>query len=93
MTMEPGNNGGGKMEGRLIAFLTAVALAFGGIWLQNQYDTTLQIQRQQTEFMRHVDEKYVSKEIMTIFLNRFDRLEEKIDNLNVKDGEPPRSGR
>mgnify|MGYP000932967695 FL=1 len=74
-----------KLESRWIAFITAVALLFGGWWLQNQYDTVLRLQQQQTDFMRHVDDKYVQKDTLVIVSDRLDRIENKIDALRDKD--------
>ena len=37
--------------------ITAVALFFGGWWLQNQYTTTLRVQEELGEFMRFADER------------------------------------
>ena len=74
-----------KLESRWIAFITAVALLFGGWWLQNQYDTVLRLQKQQTAFMRHVDDKYVQKDTLVIVSDRLDRIENKIDALRDKD--------
>lgn len=79
----------GKLESRWIAFITAVALMFGGWWLQNQYDTILRIQQQQAEFMRYVDDKYVQKDTFVIVVERLDRIENKIDSINKKTVSPP----
>ena len=70
-----------KLESRWIAFITAIALFFGGWWLQNQYDTVLRLQQQQTDFMRHVDDKYVQKDYLSLVEMRLSRIETKIDNL------------
>jgi hypothetical protein len=71
----------GKMEGRWLAFLTAIALAFGGIWLQNQYDTTLRLQEQLNDLMKHIDDGYVRKDYFSRVEDRLDRIETKIDNI------------
>ena len=72
-----------KMESRWVAFLTAVALTFGGIWLQNQYDATLRLQEQMAAFMRHVDDKYVQKDYMETIASRLSRMEDKLDDLHA----------
>jgi cell division protein FtsL len=70
-----------KMESRWVAFLTAIALAFGGIWLQNQYDATLRLQQQMADFMRHVDDKYVQKDFLQTVTERLGRIENKVDDI------------
>lgn len=74
-------NGVGKLEGRWVAFLTAVALMFGGWWLQNQYETILRIQAHLTAFQQHVDDGYVRKEYLNTIAERVRRNEEKLDKL------------
>jgi cell division protein FtsB len=74
-----------KLESRWIAFITAIALLFGGWWLQNQYDTVLRLQQQQTDFMRHVDDKYVQKDYLETVTSRLERIEDKIDDLRDTD--------
>jgi hypothetical protein len=71
----------GKVEGRWTAFLTAGALALGGWWLQNQYDTMLRIQQQLVDFQRHVDAGYVRKDYLSMLEGRLGRIEDKIDDL------------
>jgi hypothetical protein len=73
-----------KMEGRWVAFLTTIALAFGGIWLQNQYETTLRLQEQVADFMQHVDAGYVRKDYLTTVESRLVRIEDKLDDLRDK---------
>lgn len=70
-----------KLESRWIAVLTAIALFFGGWWLQNMYETTMRIQQQMSEFMRHVDDRYVQKDYLSTVENRLNRIEGKIDDL------------
>lgn len=81
MANEQGNGGVSRLEARWVAFLTAVALLFGGWWLQNQYETVLRLQQQLTDFQQHVDEGYVRKEFLAIIQDRVRRNEEKIDKL------------
>jgi len=71
----------GKLESRWIAFITAIALFFGGWWLQNQYTTTLRVQEELGEFMRFADERYVEQDYLKTVTDRLDRIEEKIDSL------------
>ena len=71
----------GKLESRWIAFITAIALFFGGWWLQNQYTTTLRVQEELGEFMRFADERYVEKDYLKTVTDRLERIEEKIDAL------------
>ena len=70
-----------KLESRWIAFITAVALLFGGWWLQNQYDTMLRIQQQLADFQRHVDDGYVRKDYLGTVEGRLGRIEDKLDAL------------
>lgn len=70
-----------KLEARWVAFLTSIALMFGGWWLQNQYATVLRIQDQIAEIMRHVDDGYVRKEYLQTVIDRVRRIEDKIDKL------------
>jgi hypothetical protein len=70
-----------RMESRWVAFLTAIALAFGGVWLQNQFAATLRLQEQMSEFMRHVDDKYVQKDFLNTVTDRLRRIEDKVDNI------------
>jgi len=70
-----------KLESRWIAFITAIALFFGGWWLQNQYTTTLRVQEELGEFMRFADERYVEKDYLKTVTDRLERIEEKIDAL------------
>ena len=69
------------LEGRWLAFITTIALFFGGWWIQNQYDAILKTQQQLNEYTRYVDDKYVQKEYMTSVDRRLDRIENKIDEL------------
>jgi cell division protein FtsB len=75
-----------RMEGRWIAFLTAIALAFGGIWLQNQYEATLRLQEDVSNFMRHVDDKYVQKDYLDTLVDRLRRIEDKLDDVRDEMG-------
>jgi low affinity Fe/Cu permease len=70
-----------KLESRWIAFITAIALFFGGRWLQNQYTTTLRVQEELAEFMRFADDRYVEKDYLKTVTDRLERIEEKIDAL------------
>ena len=70
-----------NFESRWIAFITAIALFFGGWWLQNQYTTTLRVQEDLGEFMRFADERYVEKDYLKTVTDRLERIEEKIDAL------------
>jgi hypothetical protein len=70
-----------RLESRWVAFITAVALAFGGIWLQNQFAATLRLQEQMAEFMRHVDDKYVQKDFLNTVTERLGRIENKVDDI------------
>jgi cell division protein FtsB len=81
--MAEDQNGGSvsKLEARWVAFLTAIALMFGGWWLQNQYETVLRVQQQLTDFQRHVDDGYVRKEYLLTIADRVRRLEEKLDKI------------
>ena len=69
------------LESRWIAFITAIALFFGGWWLQNQYMTTLRVQKELGEFMRFADVRYVEKDYLKTITDRLDRIEQKIDAL------------
>jgi hypothetical protein len=77
-----------RMEGRWIAFLTAIALAFGGIWLQNQYEATLRLQEDVSTFMRHVDDKYVQKDYLDTMVDRLRRIEDKLDEVRDQMNRP-----
>ena len=81
--MANGNEGNNvsKLESRWIAFITAVALLFGGWWLQNQYDTMLRIQQQLADFQCHVDDGYVRKDYLGTVEGRLGRIEDKLDAL------------
>ena len=70
-----------KLESRWIAFITAIALFFGGWWLQNQYTTTLKLHEELGEFMRFANERYVEKDYLKTVTDRLERIEEKIDAL------------
>jgi hypothetical protein len=74
-----------RVELRVWNLLVAACLMLGGWWLQNQYDTTLRLQGQLTEFIRHVDDKYVEKEFLKQIDadqdRRFNQLEDKIERL------------
>ena len=70
-----------KLESRWIAFITAIALFFGGWWLQNQYITTLKVQEELGEFMRLADDRYVEKDYLKTVTDRLERIEEKIDTI------------
>ena len=89
-----------RMESRWVAFLTAIALAFGGVWLQNQWATSLRLADQiqvmtaahnseMSALMRHVDDKYVQKDLLVQLDNRLKRIEGKIDELKSSSGSPP----
>lgn len=72
-------NMAGKMETRWVAFVTAIALFFGGWWLQNQYHTTLRLQQQLTEFITRVDDKYVEKDELASIIERLSRIENALE--------------
>jgi hypothetical protein len=76
---------GSKVEQRMWSILITVALAFGGIWLQNQYATVQQMQEHLQEYMRFVDDKYVQQkqyELGThIQDDRISRLEVNMGNI------------
>ena len=79
--MEETTSGTSKLEARWMAFITAIALFFGGWWLQNQYMTTLRVQQELGEFMRFADDRYVEKDYLNMVTDRLERIEEKIDAL------------
>lgn len=82
-----------KIEQRMWSILISVALAFGGIWLQNQYNTTIKLQEQLTEYMRFVDEKYLEaqsfREHAGALAERLNRIEDKLDVVIQKDNTTP----
>lgn len=77
-----------RLEARWVSALTAVALFFGGWWLQNQYETVLRLQQQLTDFMRFVDDKYVEKDYLRTVTDRLDRIDRKVDK--ILDAQPER---
>lgn len=83
-----------KTELRLWNMVIAACMALGGWWLQNQYDTTLRIAEQLTEYQRFVDSQYVEKEFLDNISGnverRLDRIEQKIDALKPQHLEPGR---
>lgn len=72
-----------KLEGRWVAFITAVALFFAGWWIQTERDAVLKTQQQLDEYTRYVDDKYVQKDYMEQVDKRLDRIENKIDELKA----------
>jgi len=78
-----------KTELRLWNIVIAACMALGGWWLQNQYDTTLRIAEELTDFQRYVDTQYVEKEFLSSINGnmerRLDRIEGKIDALKPID--------
>lgn len=71
-----------QLEGRWIAFVTAVALFFGGWWLQNQYTTTLRLQQSLNDFIQRVDDKYVEKDYLAVIDGRLARIEARMEALH-----------
>ena len=88
--MDESANPVSKLESRWIAFITAIALFFGGWWLQNQYTATLRVQEELGEFMRFADERYVEKDYLKIVTDRLERIEEKIDAIASNRAREPR---
>ena len=72
-----------QLEGRWMAFLTAVALFFGGWWLQNQYQMTLRLQTDLNAFYQRVDDKYVEKDYFTVIATRLARIEASLDAIQA----------
>ncbi len=70
-----------KLEGRWLAFVTSIALFFGGWWIQNQYEAVMKTQQQLSEYAHYVDDKYVQKDYMGVIIDRLDRIETKVDEL------------
>ena len=77
---------------RLWALMSAALFALGGIWLQNQYNAQqsqaeqmLQLQRQQNELLRYIDERYVERDMLgqisTENNRRMTIIEQKLDKL------------
>jgi hypothetical protein len=81
-----------QLEARWIAFLTAVAMFFGGWWLQNQYQTTQRLQSEFLAFTQRVDDKYVEKDFLGVIAARLARIEASLDALNAAAKYPPTSG-
>jgi hypothetical protein len=71
-----------KLEQRAWATVVGIVLLLGGWWLQNQYDTVLRLQQQVEQYMRFVDDKYVQKDYLDIIVDRLERIEGKLDNVN-----------
>lgn len=61
------------------SFVFTVALALGGVWLQNQYDTLVKTNDRLLEYQRYVDSRYVDKEMFETLIKRLDQLDNKID--------------
>lgn len=72
--------------------MSAALFALGGIWLQNQYnaqqsqaDQMLNLQRQQNEILRYIDERYVErdmfKQMSAESSRRMGVIERKLDML------------
>lgn len=74
-----------QLEGRWIAFITAIALFFGGWWLQNQYQMTLRLQTELSAFYQRVDDKYVEKDYLAVIAARLSRIEQSLDALHAHD--------
>jgi hypothetical protein len=77
-----------KLEQRWVGLLTAISLAFGGWWLQNQYQTTLKIQDSITQLIRDIDSRYVDKDVGRLLDDRLGRIERKIDQLGNQTPRP-----
>ena len=72
-----------KLEQRAWTAVLGVAALLGGWWLQNQYQTMMKIAEQHSEYIRYAASIYVQKDNMGLLLNRLDRIEQKIDRLEV----------
>jgi hypothetical protein len=81
----PESKGISVLEGRMWTIVMGVAMALGGVWLQNQYQTVLRVQEQMTEFARFVDAEYVDRKylerVQTDTERRLNSIEGKIDHL------------
>ena len=82
---EQNNNTNNKLEQRMWSILITISLAFGGIWLQNQYATVQSLLEQLHEYQRFVDDKYVAQKQYEsnerTNENRLNRLEININTL------------
>lgn len=67
------NSNNNKLEQRMWSILITISLAFGGIWLQNQYATVQSLLTQLHEYQRFVDDKYVAQK-------QYDLNERIVDN-------------
>ena len=84
--MAPNENIQSSMnEKRLWNIIMAACFALGGWWLQNQYDTTLELQKQFYAYQQFVDTHYVEKEFLAQVTNERERrltsIETKLDTL------------
>ena len=74
-----------KLEQRMWTVVIGLAMALGGIWLQNQYQTTLRLQDQLAAYMQFVDDKYIEvfqfEHHANVLDKRLDRIEDKLDRL------------
>ena len=70
-----------KLEQRAWALVVGLCMLLGGWWLQNQYNTTLRLQEQLTEYIRFADTKYVQKDYLGVITQRLERIEVKLDDL------------
>lgn len=78
------------LEQRIIAMMFAILMAVGGWWLQNQWEVTMETQRQISDLLKHTDSKYVQKEFLREITedqrDRLLRVENKIDALLRQSG-------
>jgi hypothetical protein len=70
-----------SLQERWIAFLTLIALSFGGIWLQNQWQATEKLEREMLEHMRYMNENFVTKDHLEAIVERINRNDGIIDKL------------
>ena len=82
---EQNNNTNNKLEQRMWSILITISLAFGGIWLQNQYATVQSLLEQLHEYQRFVDDKYVNQKSYDLnerlLDNRLNRLETNTNTI------------
>lgn len=69
-------------------FVNTICLMLGAFWMYNQWNITIRNQEQMLALTKHVDDRYVDKDLLAAYTveqnRRFNEIDKKLDSIDNK---------